>query len=549
MAGRNGNRDLDQKPSVWSSLSLDTLKGPALALGALLLLAALGSFMVNGFDTPTRILAAVGILLFGVFVAIDPEDVWRRVTTPGALYSGNALLIGAIVIGILGLVNVVANNRHQRWDWSANKQFSLSDQSLKVVADLPQPVHVTAFYEDDDSRRNDFQDLMREYQIRSGGKLTYELVDPIKQPSRAQLEQIKEPGTAVFQMGDRRQTTTGFREADITSTLLRLANPTQKKVYFTAGHNERRIDSFDPAQYGQLKSKLESDNYIVETLVLAGQKQVPDDASVVVIANPRNPFADDEKAAINAYLDRGGDLLILAEPTINANQPQVSLGDFVSRFGLELSTYPVAEGNPQLAVQNEPFAPAVVSYPFHRITEGLPLTFFPTATFMTQPKDSQPGVIFSPLLTTSDRSWAETNIRGGQLRFDDGVDPKGPLTLGMAIEAPAAQQSASGQQSSDQSADQSGDDQKKKLRVVVFGDADFASNGYSLMADGNRDLFLNSINWLAQEEQLISIRPKETDRRQLFLTAAQSNLVLASSALFLPLIILAAGAFVWWSRR
>src|ERR1043166_8371143 len=103
--------------------------------------------MINGFDTPTRILLAVGVLLVGVFVAIDPEDVWRRLTSPGALYSGNTLVLGAVVVGILALLKVVATTRHQRWDLTANKQFSLSDQTLKVLADLPQPVQVTAFYQ------------------------------------------------------------------------------------------------------------------------------------------------------------------------------------------------------------------------------------------------------------------------------------------------------------------------------------------------------------------------------------------------------------------
>jgi ABC-type uncharacterized transport system involved in gliding motility auxiliary subunit len=525
--------------------SLDTLKAPALALGVVLILAGLGSWLITGFDTPTRILLAVGILVIGVFIAIDPEDVWRRLRTPGALYSGNTLLIGAAVIGILGLINVVASNRHQRWDLTANKQYSLSDQTLKVLAELPQTVQITAFYQDDDSRKRDAQDLLTEYETRSNGKVSVEFVDPDREPSRAQQAGIKEYGTTVMAMGDRRQTVTGARESDFTTALLRLTDPTQKKIYFTIGHNERKIDGFERDSYGQLKTSLESDNYVVETLLLAGNPEVPSDAALVVIAQPRNPFADEEKQAIKTYLDGGGKLMILTQPTLPPNLQQVPLTELVAQWGVEIASTPVAEGNPQFVLQREPFVPIVARYPNHKITEGLGLSFFPTTTYVNVPSDTPRGATITPLLQTSDRSWAETDsgqladLR--QLRFDEGADPKGPLTIGVAIDASPA----GGASPPDRDEEQP----ERKTRVVIFGDADFAANETQQLASSNRDLFLNTANWLAEEEQLIAIRPKERDTRNVFLSAAQSNLVLFSSTLFLPAIVLAVGGFVWWSRR
>jgi ABC-type uncharacterized transport system involved in gliding motility auxiliary subunit len=526
------------------NLTLDTIKAPALGLGALLILAGLGSWLINGFETPTRILLAAGILLIGVFVAIDPEDVWQRLTTPGALYSGNTLVLGVAILGILGLLNVVSNNRHQRWDLTANKQYSLSDQTLKVLADLPQPVQVTAFYQDDDSRKQDAQDLLKEYGARSGGKVNVEFVDPDKEPARAQQAGIKEYGTTVMTMGDRKQTVTGSRESDFTTALLRLTNPTQKKIYFTTGHNERRLDSSDRDGYSQLKTSLESDNYVVEPLVLAGNP-VPDDAAELVIAQPRNPFSDEEKQAIKTYLGNGGKLMILTQPNLPPSQQQVPLSDLVSQWGVEIGSAPVAEGNPQLTLPRQPFVPVVAKYPNHKVTEGLGLTLFPTVTYINVPKDTQGKATITAILQTSDRSWAETDPQEladlRNLKYDDGTDPKGPLTIGVAIEATPDN---APQPSSDQ-ADQS----QTKTRVVIFGDADFPANDASQVQSSNRDLFLNAANWLAQEEQLISIRPKERDTRNLFLSGAQSNLVLFSSTLFLPLIVLGMGGFIWWSRR
>jgi ABC-type uncharacterized transport system involved in gliding motility auxiliary subunit len=545
---RNLKRKPEPKPSSFN-LTIEQLKGPALALGVLLLLIGIGALLVNGFDTPTRVLLAIGILLLGVFISIDPEDVWRRIKSPGALYSGNTLLLAAAIIGILGLINVVAQNRHQRWDLTANNQYSLSDQTKKILSTLPAPVLATAFYSDDDSTRQQAQDLLKEYELNSGGKLSVEFVDPIKDPLRAQQAGIKELGTTVMTSGDRRQTVSGARESDFTSALLRLINQTQKKVYFTTGHNERTITGFEPQNYGQLKTALESDNYVVDQLLLAASKEVPADAAVVVVAQPRNPFSDDEKAAIKTYLDGGGKLMILTQPSLPPSQQQVPLGDLVSKYGLEIGSAPIVEDNPQNAFPRNPsVTPVIAVYPVHKITEGLGFTLFPTVTHLSIPQDPPGDATITALAQTTDRSWAEatpsqlTDAR--TLKYDEGTDPKGPLVIAAAIEVPLANAPAP---SPDQDPSQ-----QKKTRIVVFGDADFVANdtlSNPQIQSSNRDLFMNSTNWLAEEEQLIAIRPKQQDSRQVFLTAAQQNLVLFSSTLFVPLIVLGLGGFVWWSRR
>jgi ABC-type uncharacterized transport system involved in gliding motility auxiliary subunit len=89
-------------------------------------------------------------------------------------------------------------------------------------------------------------------------------------------------------------------------------------------------------------------------------------------------------------------------------------------------------------------------------------------------------------------------------------------------------------------------------RLVVIGDADFASNGVLSSVSGgigNVDLFMNSIGWLAQEEALISIRPKEAVDRTVLMTPPQARAVIYSSILFLPGLVLLAGAYIWWKRR
>jgi ABC-type uncharacterized transport system involved in gliding motility auxiliary subunit len=516
------------KPSL---VSFDTLRSVAGILAPIFLLAAAGYWLVNNaFDTPMRLLLGAGVVMAGVYVAIDPEDVWSRVTARGSIYSGNTVLVAVAFIAILGLLNVLGSRRHERWDLTVNKTFTLSDQTLQIVNSLPQPVHVIAFYSDQDSRRNDVQDLLREYDTRSGGKVTFEFIDPEARPSIAQQYQIREFGTTILQMGDQQQRVTGTRESDFTTGLLKLANPSQKKIYFTTGHNERRTDAFDDRQYSQLKTSLESDNYVVDTLNLFATNEVPADASVVVIADPKTPFSEEEKLAISLYLDRGGHLLLLGEP-----RSPVNLSEIVSKWNVSIGNDPVAE-DPRFTLGGDPLTPAVVRYPTHKITEQLPATIFPFAAPITYPKGSDVprGVSFTSLADSSANSWVETDQN--QVRFDEGTETRGVVSLATAVEITI-------------DPDASTDNPSPKARIVIVGDADFVSNAAFRLPVGNRDFFLNAANWVAESEELISIRPKPNDQRQVFLTGAQQNLVFFSTTLFLPLIIAAGGVIVWWTRR
>lgn len=527
-------KNLASKPPKSSLLSFDTLRAVAGILGPILLLAAVGYWLVNGaFDTPMRLLLAAGIVLVGVYIAIDPDDVWDKLTARGSIYGGNTLVLAVAFIAILGLINVVGQRQHQRWDLTSNKTFTLSDQTLQIVSTLDQPVHMIAFYSDQDSRKTDVQDLLREYETRSNGKVDFEFIDPEARPSVAQQYQIKEFGTTILSKGDQQQRVTGTRESDFTTGLLRLVRPTQKKIYFTTGHNERRIDAFDDRAYSQLKTSLESDNFVVDTINLFSTQAVPDDTSVLVVADPRSPLFDEEKQAISDYLDRGGHLLLLGEP----RQP-VDLSELLTRWNVSIGKDPIVEDQ-RLSLGGDQLTPAVVKYPAHKITEQLPATVYPFAAAVTAPKGSDVprGVTFTNLAETSANSWVETDQN--QVKFDDGVDPKGPFALAVAIEA----------QLNPDAAPTDPSDQNPKSRVVVFGDADFVSNAAFRLPVGNRDLFLNAANWVVESEELISIRPKPTDQRQVFLTGAQTNLVFFSTTLFLPLTVFAAGVVVWWMRR
>jgi ABC-type uncharacterized transport system involved in gliding motility auxiliary subunit len=516
--------------------SLDAVKGPIAALGLLLMAGALGYYLIFAiFDAPMRIMLAAGILLIGVAIAIDPEAVWGKMTARSALYGGNTLAIAALLLGILALINVLGSRRHERWDLTATRQFSLSDETIKVLGRIDQPIRVLGFFRDD-TRKEEFEQLLAEYETRSGGKLSYEFVD-VDRPAVWQEYGIREYGTTVLVMGERRQQITGTRESDLTTALLRLIDPQPKKAYFTTGHNERRLDGLDNDGYNQIKTSMEADNFTVEGLDLFASGAVPDDAGLVVVAGPKSPFTEPERQALSAYLDRGGKLMVLVDPRTDSG-----LAPLLARWSIEVGQAYVVETDPNAFGLGSPFFPVVGRFPVHKITEQMQRVLFPATTYVSAPQQTPAGAVMTSLAQTGDRSWAETDeaaLRDPRaIRFDEGADTRGPLTLALAVEirpetAPGAEP----------------DPAAPKTRLVLLGTSNFVSNEFMALPIGNRDLFLNAANWLAEAEELISIRAKPTDTRTMFLSAAQRNTILYSTTLFLPLLVLAAGAAVWWSRR
>lgn len=530
------------------AISPDSVKVPLAIVGGLLILAGLSYFVIfQGFDTTARIITAAGILLLGVAIAIDPEALWGKLTTRNMLYGGNTLAIAALFIGILVLVNVLASRRPERWDLTANKALSLSEETIQILNQIPQPVQAVAFFQFDDTRRTELENQLYEMQVRSNGQLTYEVVDPREAPGYAQQLGVLELGTTVLVMGDRRQQVTGTREQDLTTGLIKLIRPNPRKAYFTTGHQEKRIDGFDQDSYGQMKSLLESRNFVVETLSLFTTPEVPADANVVVVAGPRTPFAEPEMQALSAFVDRGGDLFLLVDPGVDSG-----LGPLVNRWGIELGRTYVAEGDPRLTARS-PFLPVVDRLAQHRVTEkiaGLPIVFV-IPTYLTTAEQPPQGYRVTPLARTSDRSWAESDesaVRSAQAaqaaKYDEGVDVKGPLTLAVAIEQADGPPPVPGAPAPPPSTE-------PKSRVVIVTTSQLASNtAFQFGAQvANPDLFINAASWLVGDDELITIQPRQPDNRTLFLTAAQRNFVMLSSILFVPALVLAIGILVWWSRR
>ncbi len=463
------------------------------------------------------------------------------ITSRQARRGTNSLVMFVAFVGIVGLLNFLAARHSYRWDLTETQLYSLSPQTQQVLANLREPVRVLGFYTGmSDYRRQEAEDLLKEYAARSD-KLTYEFVDIDQKPALALQYQIRTEGL-LFLSGDKRQEVQGVSESDFTNALLKITSTTQKKVAFVVGHGERAVDGYSDDAYNQAKSALEADNYAVTTLSLTSGA-IPADVAAVVLAGPRTPLLEQERKVLRDYLAAGGKLMLLYDPGADAQ-----VDDLLLPYAVSLGHDVVID--PQRAFFGDAGTPVIVQegYGWSPITKDLPQTLFPRVAALTPPTTAATGVEVTPLAQTSDRSWAEKDLSNP--RYDEGTDAKGPLTIAVAIEATAGTGSgttddAGNGQSPDPNSEQSA---PKKARVVVVGDSDFAANAFIGMV-GNRDFFVNSVNWLTESEDLISIRPKPPEEHPILLTPAQQNLILFTSVILLPLIVLVAGGSVWWSRR
>jgi ABC-type uncharacterized transport system involved in gliding motility auxiliary subunit len=339
---------------------------------------------------------------------------------------------------------------------------------------------------------------------------------------------------------------TSTEEQDVTNALIKLVSGQQKKIYFTQGHGERDTSSSDRLRgYNAISQALTRDNFAVAPLPLIQQKEVPADATVVVIAGPTTDFLQPEIEALKRYVAKGGKILFLIDPPTAGATDVVNLIGFLKEWSIELGNDFVvdASGIGQL-FGGDASVPVVVSYPPHAISEGFRvMTAFPLArsTRAVEGGTRSP----QPLLETSPQSWAETDLKklaAGNVEFTEGADRRGPITLGMAVSAPATEAPAPADGNA------TPDAPKPESRIVTIGDSDFAGNN-ALGVQGNQDLFLNTINWLAQQENLIAIRPRDARDRRLTLTADQQWTIFLLTIFIIPGLVFAGGIYSWWKRR
>jgi len=482
---------------------------------------------------------------------------WRDIATfyqgRSARY-GTLSIVGVLVFaGILVAVNYLASRQNKRWDLTANQVYSLSEQTIKILQNLDAPVKFTVF--DRELALDGYRDRLDAYTYQSS-KVSAEYVDPEKNPLRARAAQIQSLGTIVVEYKDRTERATSSDEQALANALIKVVTGAEKKVYFTQGHGEKDTANSDQRSgYSAISSALSADNYGVDKLVLVQAKEVPADATVVVIAGPQTDFLQPEIDALKQYVARGGKVLALLDPVDDPSRPGTPLlNAFLREWGFDIGSNIVvdASGIGQL-LGTDASVPVATSYPAHPITTNFQLmTAYPLARSVAPVEGGVEGRFPQSLVQTSAQSWAEADIAAlakgdGRVELNaDKGDKPGPISLAAAVSAPAAEAPAQPEPKPETPEGQEAP--KPESRLAVIGDSDFISNGV-LGVQGNRDFFMNTVNWLAQQENLIAIRPREPEDRRLTLTADQQSRIFWLSVILIPGLVFAAGIYSWYGRR
>ncbi len=528
--------------------------GPLLGFVSLILLfAALVSLFLSS-DRPSPVFwvfLVLGIATFTAFVAKRFQAVVNFFVSRQARYGANVAISILATLGIAIILNIIAAQRFDKEvDWTADKFHTLSDQTKNILRGLDREVRVIAFFSNSPGNPRSQQqyrrvkDMLERYK-RETDNLTVEFVNPFTDPKKKDEYGIRVDTTTVFESGDKREQVTSIDEQKFTSAIMKVVRDEVKKIYFLTGHEERSIDDFEPSGYTQAKEELEAQNYLVATLVLTTEPQIPADCVLLVIPGPKAPLARHEIDAISRYLDKNGKLLIMFEPSIaRAEDPNRNLVRLMDRWGISV-------GN-NLVVDRSRFdfiggiaAPAVIDFEFHQIVRYMRqhVTFL-AARSVTPKEDKGPELNVKSLAKTTDAvgaSWGETGRKEdgtfAEPEYTPNEDTPPPVSLAVVVELLNDDEIPA-------------DEPKKtKTRIVAVGDADFASNHF-FKATGGGNLFLNAANWLTLEEDLIAIRPIEPNERTLrSLTGGEAAFVLIASIFLIPLIIFLIGLVVWWRRR
>jgi ABC-type uncharacterized transport system involved in gliding motility auxiliary subunit len=513
------------------------LRWVSILVSLISLVVALGLYIVQ-HQWNLYIQISLGLFIIGlaVYVVLDPDSVRQLLTGRQAKYGSNTLILTIAFLGILVVVNYLGYKNTKRWDLSADQSNTLAKETVDVLTSLPDKVVAKAFFTSNSSiasSKDSAKNLLDQYVYDGGGKFQYEFIDPNKDPQAAQDAAITKDGSIVLYMGNAKQSVATISETDITGALVRLMNPGAHVVYFVTGHGEYPISGSSDQSYTELSNTLTSKNYKVSTLNLLATLQIPQDASVVVIAGPKKPLSDAEVHLLDMYISNGGSVVIMEDPTIDTqfgDSPDPLATDLAKTYGIILGDNVVMDAYGYQAFQN-PFFAVGYQYASHAITQKMSTmgTGFQSARSVSA--DNSIGTDYSKtqLILTVDQSWGETDmasIQNNDVKFDEGTDVTGPIPLAVVATGTS-----------------------NNCRLVVFGDSDFATNAYYGFY-GNSDMIINSIDWAAKEENLISLTPKTSVNRTLVQPQAYTmGLILLGSLVVLPGIVLVAGIGSWLGRR
>lgn len=540
------------------------LSGIVLLLGIALLAAALAVHAIllepSAWTTVPAIVGAVLMVWGLVALRRDIGVLLHRRRTEIALYA-----LG--MVGVLLVVAYLSVLYPLRFDLTDEGLHSLSEQTIAMLERIEKPVHIVFFHDP----------LLREtvelYELIAAQTplVTVDFYDPMINPAQARMRGVQFAGTAILESEDRTMQVHGGEEVDIANGILRIAQDANQRVCFLEGHGEAdpfSAESHDHMEgdaghshglggknvvherHGIAKARhaLEALNYKVEKVSLLRGTGALDGCTVLVVAGPKVPLLETEITTVGNFLTANGNAFFMLDPFV-----QSGLEAVLRAHGVVVDDNIVIDEARHFWADMS--SPAVTNYNHHQVTRELPLTFYPGARSLSPPPKRVPGTSVTPIINSSTNSYGETSP--DRIGLDEN-DQAGPNTI-MAIinRRPVTPGSAQairlGPQDDlppipalppeDAEAAPTG-----RSRIAVVGDSDFATNSFFHIL-GNGTLFVNTVSYLAAQENLIGIEPRTFDLPRVNLTNRQMKGTLFLTIVLIPGILAVVGIAVWWKQR
>jgi len=439
-------------------------------------------------------------------------------------YGAFVALYVIVILAVIVAANYLAAHHNKTVDVTSNKQFTLSDETKKVTANLKKDINIYYFDKSDSyDRARDMLDRYRN--LSSHIKVNY--VDPDKKPDIARMEGMHNFGDIIIDNGEKKETAKGLTEEELTGALVRASKSGAKTVCFVNGSGEHTLDDTGREGYSSIKDALEKNNYKTTTISLIEKPEIPKTCAIVVVGGPKHDYLQPAIDALKTYITGGGSAIFNFDPVINVPNQEMGqtpeLAKLVSTWGIEPNNDLILDLSSASRLFGQS-SPVVGSYEHHPIVNVMQdnASVFPLARSLEVKSPAE------KLFSSTADSYSLVNPKPPINEATLATAKKGPFVLGAAATIGSGANAG---------------------RIVVVGSSNWMANNIMSAPIGNRDLALNMMNWLTSDTDLISIRPKEPEDRRLHVTGNAIRVMFMSSVIFLPLIVILSGVSVWWKRR
>lgn len=430
---------------------------------------------------------------------------------------------------LVTLLGFLSYQYHVFRDVTQDNRNTVSKGSLDILKQMKGAVSITAFAPEDEAFRQNIKKFIARYQ-RTKSDIKLNFINAAIDPKLAQEASIKAKGGELVIAYQKRSEhlIPPYTEQELTNVLMRLSRTHQQAVMLLNGHGERDFHSISNPDFGAFGKQLTAKGFNLSSPNLIAETNLHKNGAMLVIASPKENVAAAEVAKIKTYLDGGGNLLWLLD-----DENLHGLEDIAKYLGLEVAQGIVVDKS-SAEFGGDLKTAFGVQYGDHPVTENFKIrTSFFDARKITAHGTYENGWKVQDLVHVAANGWLETTpftqkSDYKKITFDNKKDVPGPINIALAIERKYG---------------------KKGQRVVVVGNANFLSNAF-IINGGNLDLGLNMLNWLAGDDNLISIQPVILKDSNLNITA-ESNYkpVFIGFQIILPLGLFIFGMLTWWKRR